>query len=962
MRRRLYFITLLAIVSLGSIAQNIGDAFYIYRNDGQFNAFFRDEVDSIAYSNYDLDSLYYDEIVTQLVYTSDSIYRIPLAAIDSVGFVTPETEYKSDVIKIEGELRNYVLRQDSLTIFFNNCIPSSMIPHVGDKLVTLEMSDVFPIGFAGAVSEIKNSTDKVEVVCTPVGLEDVFECYYGISEMKWDGKNLTRRYPHESRRKASGTFAPGRLTLNLKNELDFNSSYQPNDNLSFELSELRGDISVTPVVWGSSITTVIPNQGVYISLTVKGDYDLEENLSLKGGLSWKKDITLPYPYNRISWPIAPLVDFYLKPGVFIQADGEFAIQQKWTQKYRSIFHYDYSSKGEQMIENTNRVIPISSEHSGEAALKGSIGAGFFLEVGFDFIHTKKLDLANVNLRAEAGVNLVGNLVLTKSDTENGKTSTAVYEQLRDTELSLNWFYGLSGSAKFWKWGLSHDINLGNIKLNNQGNIFTCAMAPTFSDIKAQRTDVLSNVDAEANISVPAIFGGRCIQVDAGFVLKDENGNDVSSRNYSLFGYNGSQGAKEMKGKLTDIPTSEKNYKVYPHVRWMGVDLLASPSTDINMVIPVTFNDFKIGYMANIEKEFRDIDTRFIPLINLISESEQNPELRSQIMYLINKIEMDSELRDQILNNNINALYNHFDYSFKPSFTVTFDEEPEKYSDWGYAYLDNFGRENIISIKKYGTQHSETIECLRNQPKSTLTIYGYVTYANSKETVYSEPIEYELNYKDTSCPDENHPHMVDLGLPSGTKWACCNIGASKPEESGAYFAFGETDWKDEYSKDTYLHKDKDGEYEYIFLGNDISGTKYDAAYVVWGKDWRMPNYDQCQELLYGAWEKIFPNLEGEGPNRRVKYTDYYSVTKNNIPGILIVSRINGRYIFIPAAGYYAKTELRDLGVRSCCWTSSWTLSHPNDIDGHFLQDNLELSFGIDRNNPEYGEPIRPVCNK
>ena len=42
---------------------------------------------------------------------------------------------------------------------------------------------------------------------------------------------------------------------------------------------------------------------------------------------------------------------------------------------------------------------------------------------------------------------------------------------------------------------------------------------------------------------------------------------------------------------------------------------------------------------------------------------------------------------------------------------------------------------------------------------------------------------------TGCPDGNHPHMIDLGLPSGTKWSCCNEGASKPEDFGGYYPFG-----------------------------------------------------------------------------------------------------------------------------------------------------------------------------
>ena len=51
---------------------------------------------------------------------------------------------------------------------------------------------------------------------------------------------------------------------------------------------------------------------------------------------------------------------------------------------------------------------------------------------------------------------------------------------------------------------------------------------------------------------------------------------------------------------------------------------------------------------------------------------------------------------------------------------------------------------------------------------------------------------------SSCPDNHHPHMIDLGLPSGTKWACCNVGASRPEEYGGYYAWGETEEKDYYT--------------------------------------------------------------------------------------------------------------------------------------------------------------------
>ena len=88
--RKLFIFLLMAVTAITATAQTVGEAFYIYRNDGQFNAFFREEIDSIGFSHYTADSLLYNKIASQVVYTPDSIYMIPIAAVDSVGFVTPE--------------------------------------------------------------------------------------------------------------------------------------------------------------------------------------------------------------------------------------------------------------------------------------------------------------------------------------------------------------------------------------------------------------------------------------------------------------------------------------------------------------------------------------------------------------------------------------------------------------------------------------------------------------------------------------------------------------------------------------------------------------------------------------------------------------------------------------------------------------------------------------------------------
>ena len=102
----------------------------------------------------------------------------------------------------------------------------------------------------------------------------------------------------------------------------------------------------------------------------------------------------------------------------------------------------------------------------------------------------------------------------------------------------------------------------------------------------------------------------------------------------------------------------------------------------------------------------------------------------------------------------------------------------------------------------------------------------------------------------SCPDGHHPHMIDLGLSSGTKWSCCNVDATNPVEKGNYYAWGETETKDRFRWSNYTHCDGTEETCHD-IGGDISGTEYDVAYVKWGPDWQMPSYDQCKELLHSC---------------------------------------------------------------------------------------------------------------
>ena len=89
---RKIFVLLALCLSVLSLSAQTGEAIYVYRNDGGFNAFLRADIDSITYSPLDTNNVQQDDMATQVVWTADGVYRIPLSAIDSMKFskyITP---------------------------------------------------------------------------------------------------------------------------------------------------------------------------------------------------------------------------------------------------------------------------------------------------------------------------------------------------------------------------------------------------------------------------------------------------------------------------------------------------------------------------------------------------------------------------------------------------------------------------------------------------------------------------------------------------------------------------------------------------------------------------------------------------------------------------------------------------------------------------------------------------------
>ena len=234
-----------------------------------------------------------------------------------------------------------------------------------------------------------------------------------------------------------------------------------------------------------------------------------------------------------------------------------------------------------------------------------------------------------------------------------------------------------------------------------------------------------------------------------------------------------------------------------------------------------------------------------------------------------------------------------------------------------------------------------------------TTYYVRAYAvNSKGTAYGSQVSFTTK-EQSSTPNngtENGYAYVDLGL--SVKWATMNVGASKAEEYGDYFAWGETTTKDTYNWSTYKYCN----------GSSSTLTKYcnmssygnngftdnktqldlsdDAARVNWGGAWRMPTDAEWTELR--------------------EQCTWTWTTQNGKNGYKVTSKKSGytnNSIFLPAAGYRSDSSLYSAGSHGDYWSSSLSTVSPGLAwDVGFSSSNVYRSGSL----RYYGRPVRPVC--
>ena len=797
-------------------------AIYNYRNDGDFNAWLDIDVEKITYSCTDLDGVEHDDIVVQEVWTPDSVYRIPISAIDSIGFRAPKPEMKEGIFHITEDHLPYAVSVEDLTVTFRSSIPTSLLPSIGQVVISDVYDEPFEIGFAGRVKNVVNSNGTITVICEEVGLGDVYD------QLIYVGK--TNAYEDDADYSKAAR-APRKIKIYDNGVIDvplgkFSLKVSDGSDASVELSakpSLTVDYLVAYNVKG------VQNQFKVVAKP-KVEYGLDYKIKVKKSKSLEDYLAfIPIETG------VPGLRIKVRFGAFLDLEGSVSLDGNMTYTTETTCGFDSN-----IDENHGFFYSVDSgweDPEVSLELEGSLFCGPVVQVSAYIIYEKGFPCVKFNLKP--GVEFSGKIVASSDGiSEYGFNA---YDMLKDSKLSLGGKLKAESSASVF--GKKFDL-LG-YSLSPDWLRFDFLLFPKFTKPELKNNSNFTPTSLYSEVSGQTLF-----TTNVGMAVYDEFENPVSE-DISIYNYVEKPTTTYVSHNMVDY--SSGKYLVRPLVKNIFGTFPASPVAEFTVPEPVSLETTTI----TVQKD-------------KAQRVAVNGGWGDYSVTVLDKSVCTAELK----------------------------QEGDSY------YIQIVG-------KKDGGSTSVTLKDLRSQRAVNILVA-----VSNQQTI-------------SSCPDNNHPHMIDLGLPSGTKWACCNVGAEKPDDYGSSFAWGETRVKDSYTEENYL----DGKGTDYNLGKDIAGTQYDAATVNWGSPWVMPNLEKMNELV---------------DNCTSEWT-----TENGVNGRRFTGP-NGTSIFFPATGYDG--GLWGVGSLGYYWVST---HHESNLVNILYFDDGIVTIGP--NLRDYGRSVRPVMS-
>ena len=687
------YMSLVALFVLSALGMNAQEAFYIYRNDGKFNGFFYEEVQSIEYSKIDLEGIEHPEYVVEEILTEDSLYRIPLAVIDSVSFVQPEIIYNVKLRRMDEEgMMNYFLSADGLKLTFSNEMPAILRPRKDDVIVSFDF-EKFEDGFGGRVSSTdSDAAGNFVVYCDSLhDVSDVFEQLILVEDIVADDEgNLVKvRGPHRIEGRKEGNL----FSFNLNLHADFPRT---------EKFLITGGVNVGG---GISCTSVykITRSETFMECTLKSEFNLNFNLGFDltlGDTEPMKCCETDLPNARFP-SFLPIFKAGVKCAFFLRAQAHFAGSISYGPIKKVVaYTFSYNSETDQFDggaadEDTGGYTAEEAKFNASVELNGTVHMGIYFSpnvgtISFFGSH------AGVKLDCFLGPKLTGNLTLDAGSALDWD----LYNTVKDSKVSislLSFDYEFKGVRKFWN-SAQKEVTFfdGSFSFMN----FDWYIFPEFSEPK---TETFFS-DKKAKIST---MPSRDIlfALKLGIGLYDFKHNLLkkiyrTDRKYGEKSDNPDDGTyyASVDTEFKDLEINQP-YIAAPLIELWGKDLPATP-----------VDTFKLGATIDI-KDVHVMSATYRP------DGYTDPNQDNK----------------------------KFSFRYKLSVKAVIDEL-ESVDKWGYVYVTPSGKRLAIPADVEGKEFlDEKHSFYLDVPEEEVEIYGWVKYKNDSKLYYMEPKKFKITY-------------------------------------------------------------------------------------------------------------------------------------------------------------------------------------------------------------------------
>lgn len=380
-------------------------------------------------------------------------------------------------------------------------------------------------------------------------------------------------------------------------------------------------------------------------------------------------------------------------------------------------------------------------------------------------------------------------------------------------------------------------------------------------------------------------------------------------------------------------------------------------TYANLIYHIGKNMFGVTKTSEeFRKKFKSFANSFLKIVNVASAtievSEGAMDLVGGAMAIKN-----SEVKQTFMIDRFNQPYVHVTKPTQPFYipngTVHFEWEGHRgssYGEYAWTYDLEVMTESPSAVNQYvmKSELSETscdldLATIPNINSSSKVFFRIVAHQPGKPSVYYAMTDFKLLVRNLNMPYRPPLEMIDMGLPSGTKWAFCNLGAKTNTDYGGYYAWGETDAKTSFSWKNYKYSGNTAnsltkyctKSSYGRVDNKTSLEQVDDRVKTdYGYYFSIPTKEDWQELIdYCKWTRYDNHFMVKGPN--------------------------GNVIVLPSGGYMDGLNAYDAGVEGCYWTSTVDEQSPDDAWFVHINNAKPTFYSYYRYQ---GRCIRPVEHK